>query len=311
MNSAQFFERVIARTEGWKGQFFFVQSSIIPAKYPQLLLEQNKWDSKSYKDKPPLILRKIPCSNKWLLITSFMENEEDLSFLPKEPSPGFGTGSPSILVNMESLSVDVEPILKLVEDTADSGDSPKPETIERGPSGLYEEKACTWGLRSSLLLSYSLKASSSKDDTPFLAVSDDDEGLPDVFELKDAMQSLQHSFPLSFFATLPDVFKLKDANACHLKISAITPPAWKINLDNHMDVIEKIKGECDVMKQRERAREEECKELRSKCEASMTDFEKNPTVVAKREKMSTLSTEAKERKANHVSVPHIGNFRGP
>ncbi|GKD78686.1 hypothetical protein Tco_1341307 [Tanacetum coccineum] len=111
---------------------------------------------------------------------------------------------------MESLSVDVEPILKLVEDTADSGDSPKPEVL--------------------------------------------------LFIL---------------------------------------------------GVIEKIKGECDVMKQRKRAQEEECKELRSKCEASMTDFEKNPTVVAKREKMSTLSTEAKERKANHVSVPHIGNFGGP
>ncbi|GJR43956.1 hypothetical protein Tco_1312059 [Tanacetum coccineum] len=138
------------------------------------------------------------------------------------------------------------------------------------------------------------KASSSKDDTPFLTVFDDDE----------------------------------DANACHLKISAITPLAWKNHLDNHMDVelldlhdrcyarqafldnavtsrsrellqaIEKIRGECDVMKEKERAREEECEELRSKCEVTMTDFEKNPTVVAMREKMSTLSTKAKEHKAN-------------
>nr|GEV83823.1 hypothetical protein [Tanacetum cinerariifolium] len=53
-----------------------------------------------------------------------------------------------------------------------------------------------------------------------------------------------------------------------------------------------------MMKQRERAREEECEELRSKCKAAMTDFEKNPTVVAMREKMSTLSIEAKEHKAN-------------
>ncbi|GJU99157.1 hypothetical protein Tco_1328428, partial [Tanacetum coccineum] len=38
--------------------------------------------------------------------------------------------------------------------------------------------------------------SSLKDDVPFLIVSDDDEGLPDVLELKDA-------------------------TACHIKISAI------------------------------------------------------------------------------------------
>nr|GEU98187.1 hypothetical protein [Tanacetum cinerariifolium] len=35
---------------------------------------------------------------------------------------------------------------------------------------------------------------------------------------------------------LPDVLELKDATVCHLKISAITLPAWKNHLDNHMDV---------------------------------------------------------------------------
>nr|GEV78834.1 hypothetical protein [Tanacetum cinerariifolium] len=37
-------------------------------------------------------------------------------------------------------------------------------------------------------------------------------------------------------AGLPDILKLNDATACHLKISAITPPAWKNHLDNHIDV---------------------------------------------------------------------------
>nr|GEW15511.1 reverse transcriptase domain-containing protein [Tanacetum cinerariifolium] len=109
------------------------------------------------------------------------------------------------------LSVDVEPSLKLVEDTVDSGGSPKPEAF--------------------------LMSSSSNMLMP------------------------------------------------HFKISSIIHPAWKNHLDNHMDM------------ELERARKEECKELRSKCEAAMTDFEKNPTVVAMREKMSTLSTEAKEHKA--------------
>nr|GEW48800.1 RNA-directed DNA polymerase, eukaryota, reverse transcriptase zinc-binding domain protein [Tanacetum cinerariifolium] len=127
---------------------------------------------------------------------------------------------------------------------------------------------------------------------------------------------------------LPDVFELKDANACHLKISTITPPGWKNHLDNHMDVdlldlhdrcyprqvvvdnvvnkrsrellhvIEKLSGEFDVIKDGERARKEECEEPQAKCEAIMTEFEKNPTVVALREKISTLSTKVKEHKVS-------------
>ncbi|GKG16800.1 hypothetical protein Tco_0361757, partial [Tanacetum coccineum] len=53
-----------------------------------------------------------------------------------------------------------------------------------------------------------------------------------------------------------------------------------------------------VMLEGERAREEESKGLRAKCEAAMFEFEKNPTVVALREKISTLSTGVKEHKAN-------------
>nr|GEY83037.1 hypothetical protein [Tanacetum cinerariifolium] len=103
------------------------------------------------------------------------ENEENLSFLPKEPSRGFGNGSLFVLVNTDPLGVDAEPSLKLAEDTVDSG---------------------------------------------------------------------------------------------------------------------------AVLSQREKAQEDECEELRSKCEAAITDFEKNPTVVPMREKLSTLSIEAKEHKAN-------------
>ncbi|GKG30297.1 hypothetical protein Tco_0420195, partial [Tanacetum coccineum] len=96
-----------------------------------------------------------------------------------------------------------------------------------------------------------------KDDVSFLTISDEDEGLFDVPELKDA-------------------------TACHLKISNITFPAWKNHLDNYMDlelldlhdrcyarqafvdnvvnrrsckllgVIEKLRGECDVIRERER-----------------------------------------------------------
>ncbi|GJZ22461.1 hypothetical protein Tco_0559500 [Tanacetum coccineum] len=105
---------------------------------------------------------------------------------------------------------------------------------------------------------------------------------------------------------LPNVLEVKDASACHLKISCITPPAWTDHLDNHMDdelldlhdhcYARQAVGEFYVMKDMERAREEGCEELRAKCEAAMTEFEKNPNVVALREKISILSTEVKEHK---------------
>nr|GFC30895.1 hypothetical protein [Tanacetum cinerariifolium] len=65
----------------------------------------------------------------------------------------------------------------------------------------------------------------------------------------------------------------------------------KNHLDNHMDVelldlhellavIKKRREECNVIKERERAQEKESESLRAKCEAAMSDFEKNPTVAS-------------------------------
>nr|GEY22254.1 hypothetical protein [Tanacetum cinerariifolium] len=129
-------------------------------------------------------------------------------------------------------------------------------------------------------------------------------------------------------ACLLNVLELKDATACNLKISVITHPAWKNHLDDYIDlelldlhdccyarqavidnavnrrsrellqVIEKLRAECDVMRSNEKAREEECEGMRVKCEAAMTEFKKNPAVVALREKISILSLEVKEHKLN-------------
>ncbi|GKC27468.1 hypothetical protein Tco_1034762 [Tanacetum coccineum] len=194
----------------------------------------------------------------------YTEDDKDLAFLPKEPFSGFGTGSPSISVNTKPLKANEEPEIQPVECKTRGGSS-RPPVKRKLASG------------SSTFRATRAKTSSSKDDAPFLTVSDDDEGLPDVSELKDAA-------------------------ACHLKISAITPPAGKNHLDNHMDfklldlhdhcyarqavvdnamnrrsrellqVIEKLRGKCDVMRSRERAREEECEGLRVKCEAAVIEM---------------------------------------
>ncbi|GJV67240.1 hypothetical protein Tco_1482749 [Tanacetum coccineum] len=95
----------------------------------------------------------------------YTEDDEDLSFLPKQPSPGFGTSSPSVSVNTEPL--------KVIEE---------PESVckTRGwvVRGLTVKRKLP--LRSSTSHATRAKTTSSKDDVPFLTVSDDDEGLPDV-----------------------------------------------------------------------------------------------------------------------------------
>ncbi|GJW20243.1 hypothetical protein Tco_0030865 [Tanacetum coccineum] len=331
---------VITRIEGWHEWFFYVRDSIIRAKYPQLLSEQNKLDLKSFKYKLPLNIEDKPlfqrlsryptsvrvfpdpilflaglkpswehgqqrpaimAGEKRIYLSCFFlhfpfsliydllslsaemafknfiytEDDEDLAFLPKEPSPGFayrgysgfwGSPKPELFV------VHPGSIAARIKDrkVKTRGGSSRPPVKRKLASGSSTSRATH------------SKTSSSKDDAPFLIVSDDDEGLPDVSELKDAA-------------------------SCHLKIFAITPPAWNNHLDNHMEfelldlyaaVIEKLRGECDVMRSRERAREEECEGLQVNCEAAMTEFEKNPTVVALREKISGLSAEVKEHKLN-------------
>nr|GEY22596.1 hypothetical protein [Tanacetum cinerariifolium] len=62
-------------------------------------------------------------------------------------------------------------------------------------------------------------------------------------------------------------------------------------------VIKNMSGEVDVIKARERSREEECEELRVKCEDDMAEFDQNPTVLALREKISSLAN-VKEHKGN-------------
>nr|GEV17588.1 hypothetical protein [Tanacetum cinerariifolium] len=41
----------ITHLENWKGSFFYIENKIIPFKYPELLLEDNKLDKKYFKDK--------------------------------------------------------------------------------------------------------------------------------------------------------------------------------------------------------------------------------------------------------------------
>ncbi|GJX64134.1 hypothetical protein Tco_0298477 [Tanacetum coccineum] len=104
------------------------------------------------------------------------------------------------------------------------------------------------------------KTSASKDDAPILSIFDDDEG----------------KFPVHLV-----LFKGIDLLIHHL---------------SSLYVIEKMSGEADVIKTMERSREEECKELRVKCEAAMAEFDQNPVVLVLRDKISSPTAHVKEHK---------------
>ncbi|GJZ06186.1 retrovirus-related pol polyprotein from transposon TNT 1-94 [Tanacetum coccineum] len=216
----------------------------------------------------------------------YAKDEEDLSFIPNEPSLAFGTGSPFVLVNIEPLMTDEEPVLQPAEATPDSGGSPKRELFVVHPRGvairMKNRKCKTRGGSSKPLVMRKLapgsstarathaKTSASKDDVSFLTISNEDEGLSDVLELKDITAYLH--------------------DRCYARQAFIDNVVNKRSRE-FLRVIEKLKGECDMVKERERAREEESEGIRAKCEVAMFDFEKNLTMVALKEKISTLSFE--------------------
>nr|GEZ28168.1 hypothetical protein [Tanacetum cinerariifolium] len=266
--------------------------------------EQNKLDLKSFKDKVPPNIKENPMFERlsrypisvrvfpdpilflaglkplWeheMAFRNFIytEDDDDLAFLPKEPSLGFGIGSPSASVNTKPPKDVEEPEVQPAEVTTDSGESLKADVFVVHPGSIasrIKERKC---------------------------------------KIKGG---------------LPNCFELKDANVYHLKISTITPPAWKGYLDNQMDlelldlfdrcytrqvvvdnavnrrarefleVIKKMSGEADVIKARERSREEECEGLQVKCKAVMAEFDQNPDVLAIREKISSLTADVKEQK---------------
>ncbi|GJY89682.1 hypothetical protein Tco_0504878 [Tanacetum coccineum] len=85
-----------------------------------------------------MVVGPLSTSSKEMAFRNFIytEDDEDLSFLPKEPSPGFGTGSPFVSVNTEPLKADEELVSQPVEVTAYSKESLKPELFVVHPRSV-------------------------------------------------------------------------------------------------------------------------------------------------------------------------------
>nr|GFC41223.1 hypothetical protein [Tanacetum cinerariifolium] len=81
---------------------------------------------------PDLILFLAGLKPSWEYAMAFKnfiytEDDEDLSFLPNEPSSGFKTGSPSVSINIKPLKADEELVIQPTKVTADSRESLKSE----------------------------------------------------------------------------------------------------------------------------------------------------------------------------------------
>nr|GEW36179.1 hypothetical protein [Tanacetum cinerariifolium] len=169
----------------------------------------------------------------------YAETDDDLSFLPKDQSADFGTGSPFVSINTKPSVVKVVPIDQHAENTADSEHSRHQEeyVIHLGSVAkrIRERKCRTRGGSSKPLVK---------------------------------------------------------------RKQAVVDDAVNRRSQELLKIIDQIRTECAVIKEREKARDQECEELKAKYEAAMAYFDKNPSVNILREKIVYLSEEVKEQRAN-------------
>ncbi|GJW70323.1 hypothetical protein Tco_0127240 [Tanacetum coccineum] len=171
----------------------------------------------------------------------YAEDDEDLSFLPCELSPSFGTVSPSTSINNEPPLLEAEPF-----------DMANPDVVER----MKSRKCRTKG---------SIKPHVKRKLRGNLDNYLDDE----LLDLHDRCYARQ--------AVVDNVVNQRAREL--------------------LKVVDQMKGECDVLKEREKARDKKCEEFKAKCEAAMEDFDNNPAVNVLRKKIKSLSDEVKEHKA--------------
>nr|GEV85149.1 hypothetical protein [Tanacetum cinerariifolium]GEV85665.1 hypothetical protein [Tanacetum cinerariifolium] len=295
--------KVITRIEGWHERFYYVLDSIIPAKYSQLLSEQKKLDLISFKDKIPPNIEENPmfqCLSRYLtnvcvfldpilfwLASNLRRNMSAVTCdhgRRKGIHPqNFGIGSPSALVNTKPPKDVEDPKVQFAKVTADSRESPKASVFVVHPRSVstrikerkYKTKEgssrppvkgkLAFGSSSSCVVR--TKTSTFKDDALFLSISDDDEELLDLHE------------------------------CCYTR-QAVVDNAFNRRAREFLQVNEKMSGEADIIKARERSRKEECEGLQVKCEDDMAKLDQNPTVLALQEKISSLTLDVKEYKAS-------------
>nr|GEX13756.1 zinc finger, CCHC-type [Tanacetum cinerariifolium] len=255
--------KFITRTEDWKGQFFYVKDFIVLGDCPELLSKDNSGLHSLLVEMVftilmilyttyPLLINDSSTSFIEIAFRSFMyaEYDEDLFFLLCDPSPGFGTRSPSVSINNEPPLLVAEVVdgvnsKQLVENTTDSEGSLACGGMLVIGTGSVAGRIKVRRCRTSGSINPSVKP--------------------------PEMQAM---------------------TLCHMMISNVTPPAWRGHFENQLDIepldlhdrcharqsvvdnamnrrarellkaMNQMKGECDVLKEWEKARDKDHKELR-------------------------------------------------
>ncbi|GKA46828.1 hypothetical protein Tco_0739711, partial [Tanacetum coccineum] len=260
--------------------------SIIPVGCPGLLSKDNRWDTKSFGDKLPDKIYENPffqCLGRYP--TSVRVFPDHILFMAgQKPSWENGQQRPIIIVGRQEMAfrnfmyaetdedlsfLTKKPSLDFGTGSSSVSINTEPPVATMEPAGQLVENTTDFGgspHREMIVIHLGSVAGRIKER-----------------KCKTRGGSLRP--PVK---RLPDVLELQNANAYHLKISAITPTAWKGHFDNQLDLELLDLHDCYYARQAVKVRDQECEELKVKCEMAMTKFDKNLAVIVLHEKISAL-----------------------
>nr|GEY62436.1 hypothetical protein [Tanacetum cinerariifolium] len=227
----------------------------------------------------------------------FTEDDVEMSFLPKEPSNDFSTGSPSSSISKENLVMNVKPLWsanmdQLVENSTDSKGSLVLEQAMVVASGSMAKKIKDQKCRTSSTTKAPIKRKLATF-SPLPRVTHQKSSYDTASTAKAKAES--SSYLAIFDDDAEELLDLHDSCYARLVVfdNVVNRRAYKL-----LKVVDQVKGECEIIKEKEKAREEKCKKLEAKCEAAMADFDKNPTLIVLRQKIRSHLAKIKEHQGN-------------
>ncbi|GJT65265.1 hypothetical protein Tco_1016745 [Tanacetum coccineum] len=242
--------------QGWKGNLFYIDDKMVHAEYPKLLLDDNKFDKKSFKDVIPYHVQENPFSRepviyyrgKEMTFRNFMIDgiDGEFSFVPKEPVGNEGTSSRSFLINIETPATYVEPLnsanpSQYVKNIADSEDSPSDKDdvvlIDSSVADILKNQKVSVSPKVPGKRKQAASTPSSRDTSTQKSM---------VYSYRSCLYHVliycRHT-KLVNCAEFPEAKELKDSADCHWVVSHVTPP-WRLHLkelslENLCDIHEK------------------------------------------------------------------------
>ncbi|GKD82216.1 hypothetical protein Tco_1349055, partial [Tanacetum coccineum] len=187
----------------------------------------------------------------------FSEDDEEMTFLPHEPSPGFNCGSPFSSIKNKPTLLEGELL-----------DSANPEQLV----GNTADSRCLSAREEMLVI-----------------------GSGSVAErMNDRKCRTKGSKKPRVKRKLAFLMQLNSVVDCHLMMSnVVVNNAVNRRAQELLKVVDQVKGECEVFKEKEKARDREFEELRLKCEAAMADFNNNLAFNVISQKIKSLSDDVK------------------